>query len=364
MNWREWPPYVPVAQRQKQGKSKASRLLRKGEAMAPVQISGRAIATTFWGKAWCDHFEQYSDYSNRLPRGRTYVRNGSVLHLRIESGCIEAIVCGSDLYQIKIEIDPLGKRDWKKICDHCATSVHNLIDLMRGKLPEDVIRPLTDPKEGMFPNGKEIRLSCSCPDWATMCKHVAAVIYGVGNRLDQSPELLFRLRGVDQNDLIGEALTRDDSLALAAPTAGEDLSGEDLSSLFGIELDTSTRGTSEPATKKAPAKRKAKTSTTKPMTKPIAMAKAKARETVRTDAKAPSRLKSQRTGAKTIAAQNPEANPKAPVKKKRAAKKTTKASSRAAASPKSRRTKADNSQAAEPSKPSKSDYRWTIRIDL
>ena len=206
MAWMQWQPYVPVAERRRRGTAAARKSLRKGESLAPVEISGRKIATTFWGKAWCDHFEQYSDYANRLPRGRTYARNRSIAHLRIESGRVTALVSGSDLYEVSIEIDPLARKRWKQLCSSCATSIHSVIDLMRGELPEGVIETLTDPEVGMFPGGDEIQMRCSCPDWAFLCKHLAATIYGVGNRLDGSPELLFLLRGVDLHDLIGTAL--------------------------------------------------------------------------------------------------------------------------------------------------------------
>lgn len=238
MNWGRWEPYVPVAQRRARGNAQAKKKLRKGEAVAPVLISGRKIATTFWGKAWCDHFDQYSDFSNRLPRGRTYARNGSIAHLRIESGKATAYVSGSSLYEVKITIKPLAKKAWKDLCASCATSIHSVIDLMRGRLPEPVIKTLTDPDVGMFPTGRDLQMSCSCPDGAYMCKHLAATIYGVGNRLDESPELLFLLRGVDQHDLIGMALATEVSPNATDAASDNELAGEDLADIFGIELAT------------------------------------------------------------------------------------------------------------------------------
>lgn len=263
MNWDRWRPYVPVAQRRALGNAQVKKKLRKGEAIAPVQISGRRIATTFWGKAWCDHFDQYSDYSNRLPRGRTYARNGSIAHLRIESGQATAYVSGSSLYQVQITIKPLAKKSWQRLCASCATSIHSVIDLMCGRLPDPVITTLTDPDGGMFPSGREIKMSCSCPDWAQMCKHVAATIYGIGNRLDESPELLFLLRGVDQHDLIGTALATEVSSHAGQSTNDNGLAGEDLADIFGIELitdeasPTSFSGRKARTTKKRVSKKKA-----------------------------------------------------------------------------------------------------------
>src|SRR5258708_6518956 len=90
-------PYVSVAQRQAKAKREMARLAKKGQKIEPIQIEGRKIADSFWGKAWCDNLESYSDFSNRLPRGRTYVRNGSVVNLHIEPGTVTAHVSGSEL---------------------------------------------------------------------------------------------------------------------------------------------------------------------------------------------------------------------------------------------------------------------------
>ena len=237
MDWGgEWAPYVPVAERRRQGTAKAKKRLRKGESLSPVTISGLTIAKTFWGKGWCNHFEKLRDYANRLPRGRTYARNGSVAHLRIDSGKITAFVCGSDLYEVTVKIETLSPAHWDSLCRKCSHSIRNIIDLMRGKLPEAVIQTLTDEKTGMFPRPGEISLRCNCPDGAMLCKHLAAVLYGVGNRLDDAPELLFLLRGVEQADLIGESLRSDQFET--ADLSGSKLDGEDLGDIFGIDLVT------------------------------------------------------------------------------------------------------------------------------
>ena len=104
-----WKPYVPVAQRRAQAAREVAKRVKKGQKIYPVRIEGRTIASTFWGKAWCTNLESYSDYANRLPRGRTYVRNGSVVHLKIDKGRIEALVSGSELYEIQIDIAALPK---------------------------------------------------------------------------------------------------------------------------------------------------------------------------------------------------------------------------------------------------------------
>jgi uncharacterized Zn finger protein len=231
-----WAPYVSVAERRKKAAKKISALQKKGKAVNPVRIEGRAIARTFWGKAWCDNLEAYSDYSNRLPRGRTYVRNGSVIDLQIGKGEITALVSGSSIYQVKVEIRALEKDRWKTIIKHCSGQIDSLVELLQGKFSRGVMEIITCQKRGLFPSPKHISLDCSCPDGAVMCKHVAAVLYGVGARLDESPELFFQLRNVDQAELIAAAGTS--AVATRTEKPGKVLKTTDLSGLFGIELDS------------------------------------------------------------------------------------------------------------------------------
>ncbi len=235
-----WAPYVPVAKRRANATREASKLTKKGQNLRPIHIKSRAIATSFWGLAWCKNLEIYADWANRMPRGRTYARNGSIVDLQIEPSKITALVCGSSLYKIKISIDPLNKQRWQAIRGDCAQQVSSLMDLMRGKLPDAVLARLTDPKQGMFPSPKELKLQCSCPDYATMCKHIAATLYGVGHLLDSEPGLFFKMRGVDQSELVSDALTTqtaDDAMGL---NQRSDLAGEDLGAIFGIDLATTS----------------------------------------------------------------------------------------------------------------------------
>lgn len=236
-------PYVPVAKRRANAAKHAQNLAKNGRQLQPVNISGRAIATTFWGQAWCDNLESYSDFANRLPRGRTYVRNGSVVDLQISGGKVEAIVSGSDIYQIAVEITPLKAADWKKIKQDCSRSIDSLMDLLQGRFSQGVMERLTRQREGLFPEPNEIKMRCSCPDWAVLCKHVAAVLYGVGARLDTDPEMLFHLRQVDHLELISQAVEGANlNAALALDETGS-LEQEDLGALFGIELETASGGT-------------------------------------------------------------------------------------------------------------------------
>ena len=232
-------PYVSVAKRQAQAKKKMDALRKKGVDIQPVAIDGRKIARTFWGEAWCEHLESFSDYANRLPRGRSYVRNGSVCHLAIEQGKIEAKVSGSELYTVTITIKKLPPNKWDEVKRRSTGQIGSLIELLQGNLSDQVMQVVTHREEGLFPLPGEITLSCSCPDSAGMCKHLAAVMYGVGARLDNKPELLFRLRGVDHEELISADAA---AVVSAATTSGQSkrVAASELSDVFGVELEAAS----------------------------------------------------------------------------------------------------------------------------
>jgi uncharacterized Zn finger protein len=268
MSFYDWRPYVSTAERQRQAKRELAALKKCGQAVAPVTIEGRTIATSFWGQAWCTNLERYSDYANRLPRGRSYVRNGCVIDLKIAKGEVAAIVSGSDLYTVKVTIKTVAPKQWRAICRDCAGGVDSLVELLQGRLAKAVMDRVCRKGDGLFPSPKEITLSCSCPDWADMCKHVAAVLYGVGARLDHEPRLLFVLRGVDENELIAHA-GADLSFAQATAAGAKVLDNSDVAALFGLEMaDTSEAApapapdaTLAPAAAKPPRTRAAATAT-------------------------------------------------------------------------------------------------------
>jgi len=249
MSYHRYAPYVSVAKRRAKSKKKMDQLRKKGLDVQPIEIEGRKIARTFWGE-WCEHLEKFSDYSNRLPRGRTYVRNGSVCHLEIEKGGISAFVTGSSLYEVEVKISPLASSRWDTIKKHCKGQVGSLLELLQGKISKQVMEIVTDSNNGIFPSPKEIRFDCSCPDWASMCKHVAAVLYGIGAKFDQQPELLFLLRGVNHNDLISETVQIPQRSSRRRQLKG------DLSDVFGIELDESTQEKKSPKNKAVTKKEK------------------------------------------------------------------------------------------------------------
>ena len=230
-----WKPYVPVAERRAKAARTAARSLKKGMTLAPVPARRGAIATTFWGKAWCTNLERYSDYANRLPRGRTYLRNGSVIDLKLAAGAVHAQVVGSSLYQVAVTVAAVPKNRWKAIGTDCAGSIDSMVELLQGRLSKAVMERISQPHTGMFPSPKDIQFRCSCPDWAAMCKHVAAVLYGVGARLDEEPQLLFTLRSVDAQELVtraGAGLPRTGK----GPAADRVLDTSLLGDVFGIEL--------------------------------------------------------------------------------------------------------------------------------
>ncbi|MBL8474003.1 MAG: SWIM zinc finger family protein [Rhodocyclaceae bacterium] len=233
--YNDWAPYVPVAERRRKAARTAQELARKGHVCEPVQIEGRSIAKSFWGKAWCDNLEAYGDYASGLPRGRTYVRNGSVMDLRIERGGVTALVSGSSIYKVRVGIKPLPGARWQALLKECAGQIGSLVELLQGRLSNAVMQFMTRQNQGLFPAPREIDFTCSCPDGAYMCKHIAAALYGVGARLDGKPELLFLLRDVDPADLIAKAAQAD--FAPAPAGAGQRLENADLASLFGIDLD-------------------------------------------------------------------------------------------------------------------------------
>ena len=271
MSYYGWKPYVTVGQRQKLAEKAAAKAQKSGKNYTPILPYRGAVAKTVWGKSWCDNLEAYSDYANRLPRGATYVRNGSVIHLQLTAGAVHAQVMGSSLYAVNITVQPVQQSQWKSICQDSAGSIASLVEILQGKLSTAIMQRICEPGKGLMPTPKEISFDCSCPDWAGMCKHVAAVLYGVGARLDQQPELLFTLRHVDAKDLIQVA---DAGLVTAlkaprAPKAAKVLDDSLLADVFGLEM---AQITNAPPAKKAAAKvmKSVKTIKAPAIKKPIA----------------------------------------------------------------------------------------------
>ncbi len=315
-----YPRYVSVAERRHKAEKQRKKLEKKGRKLSPIEIEGRGIAKTFWGKSWCGNLERYADYENRIGRGRSYVRHGSVIDLEIEVCRVKALVAGRKLYTVEIEIEAVPKKRWKSICKDCSGSIDSLVDLLKGRLDKSVMDRLCRQKSGLFPAPAEISFDCSCPDWASMCKHVAAVLYGIGARLDHDPELLFLLRDVDQSEILANAGT---DLSLGGESIEQEkvLEGNDLADLFDIDIAV------EPDPPK-PTKRKrasrVKTATAKAVRSPAKPAARKtsvrskktaiaSKKTTSTKAKSATRSKA-RTSAKKPAGTKARARTPAPRK--------------------------------------------------
>lgn len=252
MSYYGWKPYISVAERRAKAEKAAAKAKKGGTVLAPIAPYRGAIAKTFWGKAWGDNLERYSDYANRLPRGRTYVRNGSVIDLQITAGEVRAQVMGSSLYTVAVSVTTVPEKQWQAICTDCSGSIDSLVELLQGQLSNAVMARICKPGTGLFPAPKEISFKCSCPDAASMCKHVAAVLYGVGARLDAQPEVLFGLRRVEAQDLVhhaGHGLPQSGK----RPATRKVLDDALLADVFGIEMAEVLLPTKSAAARKNPA---------------------------------------------------------------------------------------------------------------
>jgi uncharacterized Zn finger protein len=285
MSWHSYEPDDSVAQRRLKAEKKIKALKDSGEPIFPIAASKSRglIAKSFWGKAWCTHLEGFNDYINRLPRGRSYVRNGSVLHLAIESGTVTAMVLGSELYELSITIKPLPTPKWTALKKQCQGKIGSLIELLQGKISDEIMTLVTDPTNGLFPQPKEIHFNCNCPDWANMCKHVAAVAYGIGIRLDTEPELLFELRGVNKEELISVDTAVDQLTSGTSSRRRRTLGDAAIGQVFGIDLSENStelstnqeiaparrpQPTTPTASKKSPLKKTAKKTAKNPVKTP------------------------------------------------------------------------------------------------
>lgn len=211
--------------------------MRQTREMHPVVLHDKKLAVNWWGKSWDKNLESYADYSNRIARGKTYIRKGAVLDLQIEKGHVTALVQGSRAkpYKVSVDIDPLSESRKKAILERCGGRIENLESLMSGEIPKD-IEDIFVSRGGLFPSPDEIYFRCSCPDSAYMCKHVAAVLYGIGARFDEDPLLFFELRDFDVSGLIKRSV--EDKLEsmlrnadAKSPRVIDDLDAKDL---FGV----------------------------------------------------------------------------------------------------------------------------------
>ncbi len=241
MSYWGYPKYVSVGQKMAKAEKKLKQLRKKMPDIRPVILTGSSLARTWWAKSWNDNLERYADYDNRIGRGRSYLRHGAVLDLKITPGKVTALVMGSaaNPYEITITIQPVAASQWKTIKKQCQGHLKSLQDLLAGKFPKTLAEIFFTQDQGLFPTPKAIGFQCSCPDSASMCKHVAAALYGIGARFDEDPSLFFTLRGVDTGDLIADAVkgSTDELLNKTRKKTAKVIDDADLANLFGIDMD-------------------------------------------------------------------------------------------------------------------------------
>jgi uncharacterized Zn finger protein len=254
-----FPKYITVAEKKAKAEKKLRQLKKKMAGIVPVVLEGTALARTWWGKSWNKNLERYADYRNRIGRGKDYVRHGAVLDLRIEGGRVTALVQGSRAkpYEVAIRIAPVTKANWNLIRKQCQGELRSLPDLLAGKFPKELGDIFLAEGKGLFPTPREISFDCSCPDWASMCKHVAAALYGIGARLDEDPLLFFTMRQADTEELVAQAVQdkTGELLARADKKSSRVIADADISGLFGIDMDVKPDFN---AAGKAPEKRSSK----------------------------------------------------------------------------------------------------------
>ena len=180
---------------------------------------------------------KYADYENRIERGRSYLRNDAVVDLKIKGNEIYSRVLGGGYkpYRIRIRIDALSERQRLNIEQQASGKLQDLESLIQGNFPKD-LKNLFFQKGGLFPSPNEIHFDCNCPDWADMCKHVAAVMYGIGIRIDTNPTQLFELRGIPIESLLTRVI--DDKVSNMLKNvdvkSARIIKDADISSIFGI----------------------------------------------------------------------------------------------------------------------------------
>lgn len=255
-----YPPYVPVAEKRAKADKKLKQLKKKNPDIRPVRLEGQTLARSWWGKAWNKNLERYADFSNRIGRGRSYVRHNAVLDLQIQPGRVTALVQGSasQPYKVEIQIKEISKKNWRAMVAACEGRLETLQELLAGKFPKALADAFTAQGEGLFPTPTEIGFFCSCPDWASMCKHVAATLYGIGARLDEDPSLFFTLRNRDISEMVSTAVAEGTKTLLDRAERKSDrvMDDADLSDVFGIDMEPPAPEPAEAKAKPAPKAKK------------------------------------------------------------------------------------------------------------
>lgn len=232
-----WTDKSEVQAAQDAVKREIIRRCERGEVYTPFDApTGTKLARNFWGQAWQQHLATFEHFSGRLSKGRSYLRLGQLYNLEMEPGMVRAEVAGAALYEVAVQVKPMTQERWEQLVVRCTGRVTGMLDLLEGKLSDEVMAVMTGIDAGLFPEAHDVRVVCSCPDHADLCKHGAAVLYAVGLQFDREPAGFFKLRGVRVDDLCQGA-----SVVLEQKNEGAvELPDADLEKLFGIDLGGST----------------------------------------------------------------------------------------------------------------------------
>ena len=221
----EFSPRLKAADLEKLAAARLAEYLAEGEELHPVVNKTRKLAKNFWGSAWMKQLALCESGGMCLAPGRTLLRHACVLHVDIQPGSISALVSAEEVFEVELKLESLDEERLERLAATCSGHIDSLLSLMQGKVDEAVLQQLCHPENGLLPTPEDWHMHCTCPDWAEPCPHAAAAIYAAGCLIDEKPELLFTLRGIQP-----EAL-------LSAPAPANEIDADKLSAMFGIDLD-------------------------------------------------------------------------------------------------------------------------------
>lgn len=219
-------PRLRAADLERLADARREQLLAAGESLNPVVSRSRKLATRFWGSAWMRHLAVCESGGLCLAPGRTLLRHGCVLDIRVAPGLVSAKVSAEELYEIELRLAPPDEERVEALATLCAGKIDSLLSLLEGRVDEALLQQLCDPDNGLLPDARDWHISCSCPDWSDPCPHAAAAMYALGVLLDSQPELLFTLRSIDSASLLRKPEHTSDAFDAAS-----------LSATFGIDLE-------------------------------------------------------------------------------------------------------------------------------
>jgi uncharacterized Zn finger protein len=186
-----------------------------------------AIGEKWWSKRFVSLLESFN-IGARLGRGRSYARKGQVISIEVEKGLVRSKVQGtrSKPYDVTIQLSQISDKDWDKAIDAMASRAVFAAKLLSGEMPQDIEEAFADAKVSLFPEEKDLKTDCSCPDWSNPCKHIAAVYYLLAEQFDENPFLIFKLRGRTKEEIIEELRERrasnaEDDVAVTAPISND-----------------------------------------------------------------------------------------------------------------------------------------------